>query len=306
MAAEYAASKAASHKQALPTFGDGLAEYIKEREPILSPATIREYKNSQKNYDDIKDIPIQEITQRQIQDHINRFAVNHSPKSVRNNHGIITAVLKKYRPDFALNTVLPQKLKPDLYIPSDSDIKAILETAKGTEMELPILLAAFGPMRRGEICALHSENIEGNRVHVCRNMVMDSNKKFIIKQPKSYAGNRFIDYPDFVAEKFKGITGNITTLNPTMITSRFNHILIHARVPHFRFHDLRHYCASIMHAIGIPDAYIMERGGWGNDSTLKAVYRHALDEKSKEMSNKTNEYFSNMQHEMQHEKEKVQ
>ncbi len=90
-----------------------------------------------------------------------------------------------------------------------------------------------------------------------------------------------------------------------MITSRFNHILINAGVPHFRFHDLRHYCASIMHALGVPDAYIMERGGWGNDSTLKNVYRHALEENTNEMSTKTNDYFSAMQHEMQHEKEKA-
>ena len=41
----------------------------------------------------------------------------------------------------------------------------------------------------------------------------------------------------------------------------------------FRFHDFRHYSASIMHAIGIPDQYIMARGGWKTDTVLKAVYR---------------------------------
>ncbi len=78
-----------------------------------------------------------------------------------------------------------------------------MRTARDTDMELPILLAAFGPMRRGEICALHSENITGNRMHVCRNMVLNENREFVNKQPKSYAGDRFIDYPDFVADKFK-------------------------------------------------------------------------------------------------------
>ncbi len=42
----------------------------------------------------------------------------------------------------------------------------------------------------------------------------------------------------------------------------------------FRFHDLGHYYASTLHAIGIPDPYIMERCGWGNDAVRKDVYRH--------------------------------
>ena len=63
-------------------------------------------------------------------------------------------------------------------------------------------------------------------------------------------------------------------------------------IERFRFHDLRHYSASIMHAIGIPDQYIMERGGWATDATLKKVYRHALQDKNQEMINKANDYFS--------------
>ena len=56
-----------------------------------------------------------------------------------------------------------------------------------------------------------------------------------------------------------------------------------------------------MHAIGVPDAYIMERGGWGSDAVLKNVYRHTIDDKRSQMTNKTNSYFESMQHEMQHD-----
>lgn len=300
LAADFARNKKQLRNEASISFGEALERYINSRATVLSPGTIREYKRSIKDYDDIKNILVSEITQEQIQEHINTFNVSHSPKSVRNNHGLLSAVLKKYRPNFALTTVMPQKERPNLYIPTDNDIKAIMNVVRNTEMELPILLAAFGPMRRGEICALSSENISGKRVHVCQNMVCDSNNNFVIKQPKTYAGNRYIEYPDFVADKFKNITGRITNLNPNMISSRFHHVLIRAGVPHFRFHDLRHYGASILHALGIPDAYIMERGGWESDSILKNVYRHVLDDKRAEMTNKANAYFENMQHEMQH------
>ena len=135
---------------------------------------------------------VYDYTQEDIQRHVNAFTEGHSPKSVRDNHALISAVLRETRPDFALNTVLPQKIRPQLYVPTDDDIKKVMEAAKGTEMEIPILLAAFGPMRRGEICALDRSDIAGTRVHVHRNMVLDENRKYIIKSPKSYAGDRFI------------------------------------------------------------------------------------------------------------------
>lgn len=55
----------------------------------------------------------------------------------------------------------------------------------------------------------------------------------------------------------------------------------------------------------IPDAYIMQAGGWGNDKVLKEVYRHAMSDVQKEMSTIAIRHFENMQHEMQHTKEKT-
>ena len=33
-----------------------------------------------------------------------------------------------------------------------------------------------------------------------------------------------------------------------------------------------------------PDAYIMADGGWRSDKVLKSVYRHAMNDRKKEMS----------------------
>ena len=64
-----------------------------------------------------------------------------------------------------------------------------------------------------------------------------------------------------------------------------------AGVPHFRFHDLRHYAASIMHAIGVPDQYILQRGGWSSDNVMKTVYRNAIDIETVRQTKKINEHF---------------
>lgn len=295
MATQYAAEKKISSNSCDLTFGEALDEYIESRTAVLSPRTIMDYKRiRQKEIQSLMPIKICDLTQDNVQEAINLDARSHSPKTVRNNHGLISAVLKQYRPEFALNTSLPKKKRIDLYIPSDNDIKKLMQYVKGTDMELPILLAAFGPMRRGEICALDTKDISGNVVHVCSNMVYTENKEWIIKAPKSYAGDRYINYPDFVAAKWKYRKGRVTDLTPGAITSRFNRILKQAEIEHFRFHDLRHYSASVQHALGIPDAYIMQRGGWSSDGVLKAVYRHAMSDKISDMDHKANNYFNNL------------
>ena len=294
-ASDWAAEKENACSVQNMTFGEALDRYIDSRESVLSPRTIMDYRRiRKKELKTIMDIKIALITQEDIQRAINLESQVHSPKTVRNSHGLISAVMRSYRPNFALNTALPKKVRPDIYIPSECEIRTLLEVVSDTEMELPVLLAAFGPMRRGEICALNSNDINGNIVHVCKNMVINTERQWIIKSPKSYAGDRYIDYPDFVSEKWKGIEGRIVTLNPNEITDRFNEILKKSKLTHFRFHDLRHYSASIQHALGIPDSYIMQRGGWGNDGTLKAVYRHALEDKATEMNQIANSYFSTL------------
>jgi integrase len=294
-AAEFAANKDQRSRSADMLLGTAMDNYIQSRESILSPRTIMDYKRIRRtSLQSLMNIRLSRITQEDIQIAINLESVNHSPKTVRNSHGLLSAVLKQYRPDFALNTSLPKKQRVELYIPTDEEVKRLIRASEGTEMELPILLAAFGPMRRGEICALDSTDISGNIVHVSKNMVRTEDNTWIIKSPKSYAGDRYIDFPDFVAEKWRGKTGRIVNLTPNNITDRFRSCLHRAGLPHFRFHDLRHYSASIQHALGIPDSYIMQRGGWGNDGTLKAVYRHALADKTKEMDDIANQHFNEL------------
>ena len=292
MAAEFALNKKKNKKKLTLTYGEALSKYIEDRSKVLSPGTIREYKRSRKkDLQDLMNIPLTKITQEMVQKAINKESLTHSPKSVRNMHGLLSAVMRTYRPDFVLNTALPKKVRPQIYVPSDAEVSKLLKCVEDTELELPVLLAAFGPMRRSEICALTDDNIQGNLVHVKNAMVLDENSKWVIKAPKSFAGDRIISFPDFVAEKFKGINGRIVKINPSQITDRFADVLKKNKLEHFRFHDLRHYSASIQHALGIPDVYIMQRGGWGSDGVLKSVYRHAMDDKLKEMNEAANRHF---------------
>lgn len=292
MAADWAARKEVLPKSSM-TVKEAIHRYIEAKEKVLSPSTIRAYKGIEKNYfDSIGNILLDNLTQEKIQSWVGIVSIGRSAKSVKNAHGLLASAVNMFCPELTLHTQLPQKEKPKLYIPTDNDIKKLLEHVEGKELEIAIYLAAFGPMRRGEICALESTDIKGNIVTVNKSMVLTPENTWVKKQPKTYAGYRQIDYPDFVIDRLSGITGRIVKCTPAQLTNRFRTAVEYTDIPRFRFHDLRHYSASIMHAMGIPDVYIMQRGGWTTDNVLKTVYRHTLNDKEQEMNDKANTYFS--------------
>ena len=171
---------------------------------------------------DIMHIKIERLSMEQIQKSINIYSANHSPKSVRNCHGLLSAVLKMFRPELTLYTTLPQKEKSNLYVPTDQDIQRLFAVSKNTNYYIPIILAAFGGMREGEICALTSNDIHGNYVTVDKSMVCDSDGKWQIKAPKTFSSNRDIELPDFVIDALKGKDGKLVVYTPHSLSIGFN------------------------------------------------------------------------------------
>jgi integrase len=199
-----------------------------------------------------------------------------------------------FRPDFLLNTRLPQKEKKQMYIPSDEDIQKIVNLSKNTNCYIPILLAAFGGMREGEICALTSDDINDNFITINKSMVCDSDGKWHIKAPKTFSSNRQVEMPPFVINALKGKTGKIVVYNPHSLSMAFNKLIKNSGISHFRFHDLRHYYVSSLHALNVPDKYIMAQGGWATNYTMQNVYNHAMENKKSEFSSKISSHFETL------------
>lgn len=275
------------------TFKAAAKNYIASRCNTLSPTTISEYRSMLRRGFPFQDKSVFEITEIDIQKFVNDYAATHSPKTVRNAHGFLVSVIHTVRPQMMIKTRLPQKKTFDVNVPEDNDIKKILAVAD-PELKKAIYLAALGPMRRSEVCGATFDDLKRNTLHVHSVMVM-AEKRWIIKGvPKTTASDRFITFPPYVIKVLGSGTGRIVNLTPTVVYNRFRKACEAAGVRHYRFHDLRHYGASVLHSLGVPDAYIMERGGWETDSTLKTVYRHALSKESKMYNRIANKHFENL------------
>jgi integrase len=279
------------------TVGEALERYIKSKENVISPSSIVGYDRQAKRILGLlSDVSIFSLTDEVLQRFISADAQGHKPKTVKNDYGLLHAAILMFRHDFMPRVTLPQPIKAALYTPEDSDVSAILREAKRGDFELykAILISAFGSLRRSEICALVPSDIQGELLVVSRAVVKAPTGEWIVKAPKTESSHRVVALSAAIVSELEPTNGYIVDLRPDQLSDHFRWMMKRLDIHHFRFHDLRHYQASILHAIGIPDRYIMERGGWKSDVVLKRHYEATLAQKSSDVASIANEHFEDL------------
>ena len=191
------------------------------------------------------------------------------------------------------------------------ELNKLFEAVTGTKLELPVLLGAFYGLRRSEIVGLKwsaidfeqntitishtvtSCNLDGKCVIVAKDTTKTKSsrrtlplvpyfheKLLAVKAQqernqklcgRSY-NREFLEYicVDDIGDRFK----------PNYITSQFPKLLERNGFRKIRFHDLRHSCASLLLANGVPMKQIQEWLGHSDFSTTANIYAH-LDYSSK-------------------------
>lgn len=294
MAREYQLGKRMK-KEKGKTLGECIDEYISLKENILSPATIEGYRKERRNgLADLCGLYLSEINSQVIQAHINRIALTKSPKSVRNTHGLLVSVLNVYMPELIIRTTLPKAQKRIKQLP---DVREVLQAVVGSDIELPCLLAIWCSLRMSEIRGAKRSDIV-NGILTIRDTVVTVNGEHIEKHStKTIDSTRQIMLPQRIQGLISALPNNqdkLTLLSGQAIYKRFSRLLERQGIPHMTFHDLRHMNASVMLALGIPDKYAMERGGWSSDHIMKSVYQHTFSEERRKADEKIDSYFNSV------------
>lgn len=300
LAADYYANKRQEKKKSNSdiTLREAFRRYIDNA--VLSPSTLRQYNQiARLRLQSVMDELIGNLTNEDLQIALNQDIKHLQPKTARNISGLLSAVLKEYRPDFQLHLKLPQKVKTQIFIPSEEQVKQLLKAAENTDMEIPLMLAACLGLRMSEVLGLkwNNVNFKNNKITIRCAIVTGEDNKAYEKVPKTYAGYRTISAPSNLIDLLKKSRGeaaegdHIVNLDFRQINYRFEKMLTTLQIPHFRFHDLRHYHASVLLAMGVPNKYAQERLGHATDNMLKTVYQHTMQNKRQELDGKLDDYF---------------
>lgn len=257
-------------------------KYLAIKDKVLSASTVRGYKSIINNMPQwFLNMPLKNITREDVQKLINDYSAEHSPKSTRNLHGFIAAVLRMYYPDLVLNTTLPQKKDYEGYVPTPDEVRAILDAAYGTKYWIPFKLGTYS-LRRSEIIALkYPDDFDGRIIHVTKALVQDDTGEWILKSTKTTGSTRDVVVSQEMIDVIKD-QGCVYEGSAEVILQNLHRYQDRLSIPHFRFHDLRAYFATEMSKI-LPEQDWLAMGGWSSDHVAKKVYRKSRIEQNKQI-----------------------
>lgn len=265
------------------TVGEAIDSYIASKSNILSPSSIRGYKMIRKNnMQNLMPMKIENLTQMDIQEEINIESKTHSPKTIKNMHALLSSAITYVNPSFVTATTLPKKVKPDIQIPTEDEMKAIFADLRGKKLEIPVYLAAMCGMRRSEISALKWKDVDlvKGTLTIRAATVINENAEYVIKGTKTTAGKRTIKLFKPVLELLKKQpqeTEFVTAFQkPSRISNSFVYVTARLGMKNYRFHDLRHYAVSTMLSLNVPKKYIADYMGHETERMIDEVYGHIM------------------------------
>ena len=264
-----------------------------------------------------RNLTLRELEARHLQMFYSEMLRKVKPNTVIHYHAIIHSALKyAVKTDMLVQNVAdkvdrPKKNSFQPVFLSVEEMQKMFEALRGTKLELPVLVAAFYGFRRGEVLGLKWDAIDFERgtisvIRTVTTITLDGKQTEIEQQSaKTKSSLRTLPLIGSFREYFlqvkeaqelnKQICGNcynhkydgfvfVDELGERMranyLTSAFPKFLESHGLRRMRFHDLRHSCASLLLANGVPLKHIQEWLGHSDFTTTANIYAH-LDYKSK-------------------------
>ena len=298
LAAKFKTSERKQAPKTKLTVGDAVDQYI-DLCKVLSPATVSGYQKIRRTgFQDLMDVKVEDLDEKLLQQAINTESMRMgrrgriSPKTVSNEWGLISSALwhiSRVKWDVRL-PVRPRKFK------DYPEPQVVMDMIRGTDIELPCLLALWLSFSLSEIRGLKWTDIKNGVITINRVMVDVDGHPTVKDAAKAEMRKRRHRLPPYIQEllaKTPHQSEFIVTFNHEKIYKRFKKLCRQNDLD-LTFHDLRHLNASIMLQLNIPEKYAMERGGWKTPNVMKDVYQHTFSSERIEVDDKMDSYFENM------------
>lgn len=264
-----------------------------------------------------RNLTLRELEARHLQMFYSEMLRKVKPSTVIHYHAIIHSALKyAVKTDMLVQNVAdkvdrPRKNSFQPVFLSAEEMQKMFEALRGTKLELPVLVAAFYGLRRGEVVGLKWDAIDFEQgtitiKHIVTNAKIDGKCEIVCAdRAKTKSSLRSLPLVSNIREYFlqvkeaqelnKQVCGNcynheydgfvfVDELGERMranyLTSAFPKFLEDHGLRRMRFHDLRHSCASLLLANGVPMKQIQEWLGHSDFTTTANIYAH-LGYKSK-------------------------
>lgn len=196
----------------------------------------------------------------------------------------------KYNPCDGAERPKKEKFTPEIY--TEEQMIKLLTLVRGTFDEICIVLAGYVGLRRGEIFGLKWKDIDYENCTITVTDTIVRWNKYVEKGPKNESSQRKIKAPQFVIELLQEYRkNNINSIRvceefkPDSYSKHFKNLLIKHNLPQIRFHDLRHFNATIMLRYGVPDKVASKRLGHSQVSTTREIYQHVVADMDIEAAN---------------------
>ncbi len=274
-------------------------------------------KNPLEPYFRKKKLTLRELEARHLQMFYSEMLKKVKSNTVIHYHAVIHSALKyAVKTDMLVQNVADKVDRPKkndfqpVFLSAD-EMQKMFEALRGTKLELPVLVAAFYGFRRGEVMGLKWDAIDFERgtISIKRTIttVMEDGVYREVEQQsaKTKSSLRTLPLVGSFREIFmqvkqaqevnKQVCGNCYNyeydgfvfvdemgyrMRLDYLTSEFPKFLKRHGLKRMRFHDLRHSCASLLLANGVPLKHIQEWLGHSDFTTTANIYAH-LDYSSK-------------------------
>ena len=233
-----------------------------------------------------------------------------SPNSVRGYHRVISSILSKavkwgYIPDNpALKADLPESGSDEAAYLDEEDAMGLLELLldEPIKYRTPIIFHCISGLRRGELLGLCWDSVffDKETIRISQTLNYVAGEGLYVDTPKSKKSARYLKLPSVAfsplsehkewqderrklcGDYWKDNAQRVFTredgapIHPDSLTGWFTNFASSNGFPGVHLHTLRHTCASMMLADGIPAVVVSRRLGHAQVSTTNNIYAHVL------------------------------